>query len=136
MILIGAIVFGLLLQPATFSQAANNQPVAPPGERVTGSAPAAGTEAALRRLVAGLASGSPDYDKLSPRFAEIVRRDLPRTQPLFASMGELRSVTFRGRGERGDDVYDLVFANGALTMSAALDADGRMIGGIMGPPAR
>ncbi|HEX8653858.1 MAG TPA: helix-turn-helix transcriptional regulator [Allosphingosinicella sp.] len=133
MILIGAIVFGLLLQPATFSQAANNQPVAPPGERVTGSAPAAGTEAALRRLVAGLASGSPDYDRLSPRFAEVVRRDLPRTQPLFSSMGELRSVTFRERGERGDDVYDLVFANGGVIMSAALDAEGRMVGGILQP---
>jgi hypothetical protein len=48
-------------------------------------------------------------------------------------MGELRSVTFRGRGERGDDVYDLVFANGGVTMSAALDADGRMVGGILQP---
>jgi hypothetical protein len=93
----------------------------------------------LRRLVAGLASGSPDYDKLSPGFAEVVRRDLPRTQPLFSSMGELKSVTFRGRGERGDDVYDLVFANGGVTMSAALDASGRMVGGILrpaGPPRR
>jgi hypothetical protein len=58
---------------------------------------------------------------------------------MFSSMGELRSVTFRGRGARGDDVYDLVFANGAVTMSAALDADGRMAGGILrpaGPPER
>jgi len=135
MILFGAIVLGLLLQPATFSQAANSQPSAPPGERVSApaSVPAAGTEAALRRLVAGLASGSPDYDKLSPQFAEIVRQDLPRTQPLFSAMGELRSVTFRGRGEMGDDVYNLVFANGRVRMSAALDADGRMIGGILQP---
>ncbi len=135
MILVGAIVLGLLLQPATFSQAADNQPVAPPGERVSapGSMPTAGTEAALRRLVAGLASGSPDYDKLSPRFAEIVRRDLPRTQPLFSAMGELRSVTFRGRGEMADDVYNLVFANGGVMMSAALDAEGRMVGGILQP---
>ena len=95
--------------------------------------PTAGTEAVLRSLVAGLASGSPDYDRLSPRFAEVVRRDLPRTQPLFSSMGELRSVTFRGRGERGDDVYNLVFANGEVMMSAALDAEGRMVGGILQP---
>ena len=136
MILVGAIVLALLLQPATFSQAANDQPVAAaPGQRVSapGSVPAAGTEAALRRLVAGLANGSPDYDKLSPRFAEVVRQDLPRTQPLFSSMGELRSVTFRGRGDMGDDVYNLVFANGRVTMSAALDADGRMAGGILQP---
>jgi hypothetical protein len=106
-------------------------PSAPPA--APSSVPTAGTEAALRRLVAGLASGSPDYDKLSPRFAEVVRRDLPRTQPLFSAMGELRSVTFRGRGERGDDVYNLVFANGGVMMSAALDADGRMLGGILQP---
>ena len=62
------------------------EPVRTPGERVVtpGSVPTAGTEAALRSLVAGLASGSPDYAKPSPRFAEVVRRDLPRTQPLFS----------------------------------------------------
>jgi len=135
MILVGAIVLGLLLQPATFSQAPNNQPGGPPGEQVfaPGSVPTAGTEAALRRLVAGLASGSPDYAKLSPQFAEVVRRDLPMTHGLFASLGDLKSVTFRGRGSMGDDVYNLVFANGGVIMSAALDADGRMAGGILQP---
>jgi DNA-binding CsgD family transcriptional regulator len=137
MILVGAIVLGLLLHPVAFSQAANNQPGGPPAERVVAAdtVPTPGTEAALRSLVAGLASGSPDYDKLSPRFAEVVRRDLPGTHPLFASMGELKSVTFRGRGAMADDVYNLVFANGAVIMSAALDADGRMVGGILQPVA-
>ena len=93
----------------------------------------AGTEAALRRLVAGLASGSPDYDKLSPQFAEIVRRDLSMTHSWFSSLGELKSVTFRARGARGDDAYNLVFANGEVMMSAALDAEGRMAGGILRP---
>jgi hypothetical protein len=61
------------------------------------------------------------------------------THGLFASLGDLKSVTFRGRGAMNDDVYDLVFAKGAVTMSAALDADGRMVGGILepgGPPGR
>jgi hypothetical protein len=114
------------------------RPVGQPGEQgsARGSGPTAGTEAALRRLVAGLASGSPDYDKLSPPFAKIVREDLPMTRPMFSALGELKSATFRGRGAMGDDVYDLVFANGAVTMSAALDADGRMVGGILGPTGR
>ena len=102
------------------------------------SGPTAGTEAAVRSLVAGVTSGSPDYDKISPRFAEIVRRDLPMTQAMFRGMGELKSVTFRERGVMGDDTYNLVFANGELIMSAALDAEGRMAGGIIrpvGPPA-
>jgi DNA-binding CsgD family transcriptional regulator len=137
MILVGTIVLGLLLQPAAFSQAANNKPVGSPP--APGSVPTAGTEAALRRLVAGLASGSPDYDKLSPPFAEVVRRDLPMTHPMFSARGALKSVTFRGRGAMGDDIYDLAFANGEVMMSAALDAHGRMAGGIlrpMGPPGR
>jgi hypothetical protein len=115
--------------------------LAPPGVPVvtSGSEPTAGTEAVLRSLVAGLASGSPDYDKLSPQFAEVVRRDLPKTRPMFSSMGDLKSVTFRGRGPMGDDIYKLVFANGGVIMSAKLDADGRMVGGILQPegaPAR
>lgn len=97
------------------------------------SVPTAGTEAALRRLVAGLASGSPDYDKLSPQFAEVVRKDLPMTHPMFKTLGELKSVTFRGRGMLGDDGYDLVFANGKVLMSVALDSEGRMAGGILKP---
>ena len=103
-------------------------PTAPANE------PTAGTEEALRRLVAGLASGSPNYDKLSPQFAEVVRRDLPMTHPMFKSMGELKSVTFQGRGTMGDDAYSLVFANGEVLMSASLDAGGRMTGGILAPP--
>ena len=132
MILVGAIVLALILQPASFSQAANQTPLT---ERASGptTTPTAGTETALRSLVAGLARGAPDYDKLSPPFAGIVRRDLPTTQPLFSSMGELKSVTFLGGGEMGDDVYNLMFANGAVKMSAALDADGRMLGGILQP---
>lgn len=135
MILIGAIVLALLLQPASLSQAPDNQSVRPPGEQVfaPASVPTPGTEAALRTLVAGLASGSPDYDKLSPQFAEVVRRDLPMTHAMFSGMGELKSVTFRERGARGDDAYNLVFANGEVMMSAALDAEGRMAGGILQP---
>ena len=109
--------------------------LAPPGEKLftPASTPTAGTEAALRTLVAGLASGSPDFDKLAPPFAEVVRRDLPMTHPMFSSMGELKSVTFKGRGAMGDDVYKLVFAKGAVVMSAKLDAHGRMAGGILQP---
>jgi DNA-binding CsgD family transcriptional regulator len=136
MILVGAIVLGLLLQPAASSQAGSNQSAGRPAELAItpASAPTAGTEAVLRRLVAGLASGSPDYSTLAPRFAEVVGRDLPMTHPMFSSMGELKSITFRGRGPIGDDVYDLKFAKGEVVMSAKLDADGRMSGGILAPP--
>jgi hypothetical protein len=106
-----------------------------PGNRIPSSTtPSPGTEAALRRLVAGLASGSPDYDRLAPKFGDLVRRDMPMSHPMFKSMGELKSITYRGKGKMGDDVYDLVFANGGVLMSAVLDANGRMAGGFIAPP--
>lgn len=120
--------FGAIEGQASPSAGVPSAPAATPS-----SVPTAGTEAALRRLVAGLASGSPDYDKLSPMFAEVVRRDLPMTHPMFKSLGELKSVTFRGRGLMDDDAYDLVYANGKVLMSVALDAEGRMAGGILRP---
>ena len=112
------------------ADAASEQPAAP------SSVPNAGTEAAVRTLVAGMASGSPEYEKLSPQFAEFVRRNLPMTHALFSGMGELKSVTFRGRLAMGDDAYNLEFANGAVIMSATLDAEGRMTDGILQPGAR
>lgn len=135
MILIGAIVLALLSQPAALSQAPGSHAVGPPPEPALtpAAAPNAGTEAALRRLVAGLSSGSPDYDSLSPKFAEAVRQDLPMTHRMFSAMGELKAMVFRGGGPMGDDTYDLIFANGALTMSASLDTQGRMAGGIIRP---
>jgi hypothetical protein len=36
----------------------------------------------------------------------------------------------------GDDVYDLQFAKGGVTMSVALDSDGRMSGGMLQPLAQ
>jgi DNA-binding CsgD family transcriptional regulator len=99
----------------------------------TAARPTAGTEDALRYLVAGLASGSPDYAKLNPMFATVVRRDLPVTGPMFRGFGELKSMTYRGRGPMGDDAYDLVFAEGEVFMSAALDPEGRMAGGFLRP---
>ena len=135
MIFVAAIVLGLFLQPTAFSQTADNQQGGPPVERAftPGSVPTVGTEAALRTLVAGLARGSPDYDKLSPQFAPVVRQDLPMTHPLFSSMGGLKSATFLGRDGMGGDVYNLVFANGGVIMSAGLDSDGKMAGGIFQP---
>lgn len=131
----GVILMSLILAAALMlaSSPSAFQDQTSPVSTASESAPTPGTEAALRRLVAGLASGAPDYNKLAPQFAEIVRRDLPMTHPMFKSMGELKSITFRNKGPMGDDGYDLTFANGKVLMSAALDAQGRMAGGILAP---
>ena len=110
--------------------AATEQTAAPTSAPNPGT-PNPGTEAAIRSLVAGLKSGSPEYEKLSPQFAAVVRQDLAMTHEMFRTLGELQSMTYRGRGERGDDAYNLTFVHGDVIMSAALDADGRMVGGLL-----
>lgn len=79
MIFAGALAPGLFLQPIASSQAIANDPVGRLAARNTNSVagPNAGTDAALRTRVAGLARGSPDDSKLSAQFAELVSRDLP-----------------------------------------------------------
>jgi hypothetical protein len=115
-------------EPATSISAASRAQVFAPR-----STPTAGTEAALRTLVAELVSGSPDYDKFTPQFAEVVRRDLPWIKSLFSSMGELKTVTFREPGMMGGDAYDVVFANGSMIVSADLDPDGKIAGSTIQP---
>jgi DNA-binding CsgD family transcriptional regulator len=132
-ILIAAVLMWVQSPGVTEGQASPSASVSSAPSAAPSLAPTAGTEVALRGLVAGLASGSPDYSKLSPQFAEVVRRDLPMTHPMFKALGELKSVTFRGRGPMNDDTYNLVFAKGEVFMSAALDPAGRMAGGILAP---
>lgn len=131
----GAILMSLLFAAALMlaHSPSTLQDQTSPAPTASQSTPTPGTDAALRRLVAGLANGTPDYDRLAPQFAEVVRRDLPMTHPMFKSMGELKSITFRSKGPMGDDAYDLTFANGKVLMSAALDDQGRMVGGILAP---
>jgi hypothetical protein len=94
-----------------------------------------GTELAVRSLIVGVTNGSPDYDAMAPQFAEITRQQLPRMQGDFARLGELKSVTFREPGMMGGDAYDVVFANGGLTMSVMIGTDGKIVGAQISPAA-
>ncbi|MBV9931564.1 MAG: S41 family peptidase [Alphaproteobacteria bacterium] len=102
------------------------------------STPLPGTEAALRAIVAGLASGKPDYQAMSPELAERTREQLPDLQRLLQPLGELRSAAFAAP-LGGGDAYDLVFANGTLRMGVILGPDGKIVGSMIAPgrpPAR
>ena len=86
-----------------------------------------GTEAAVRRSIDELAHNQPNYEKMSPNMAQVTRNQLPGLNKLVTDLGELKSVTFREVGPAGQDVYDVVFANGAVMWSIVLDDQGRTI---------
>jgi CubicO group peptidase (beta-lactamase class C family) len=87
--------------------------------------PDARSEAAIRKLFAGLASGNPDYDSMSPQLADLTRQQIKGVQGFIAGMGELKALGFLRVAENGADEYDADFANGGLRIQMGLDETGR-----------
>jgi dienelactone hydrolase len=94
------------------------------------SAPTAhpGTEAALRRSIAEVTAGTPDYTQMSPGLGDAVRQQLPQVQALFKSWGPIQTVTFKGIDAMGGDLYEVVFEKGSANFLIALGPDGRIVG--------
>jgi hypothetical protein len=69
-----------------------------------------GTEAALRRMIESAARGSPDYDQMTPEFADVVRQQAANIRPMISALGPIQSVIFRGPGMGQGDRYEVRFA--------------------------
>ena len=85
-----------------------------------------GSEAAVRRIVEELRSGTPNYELMGPNLAATTRQQLPQIQANIVRLGSVQSVSFKGVGPAGADIYQTQFANGALEMRIGLGADGRV----------
>jgi CubicO group peptidase (beta-lactamase class C family) len=94
-------------------------------QRIQEQKPDARGEPALRKLIAGVTSGNPDFASMSEQNAEITRQQLTGLQQWFVSLGELQAVKFRKVADNGADEFDLDFAKGKLGMQLGLDENGR-----------
>jgi CubicO group peptidase (beta-lactamase class C family) len=92
-----------------------------------------GSEAAVRRVIQELRTGQVNYDLMSPGLANATRQQLPQMQPMIAGLGALQSVTFKGVGQAGADIYELKFEKGSLEYRIFLGADGKIEGANMRP---
>jgi CubicO group peptidase (beta-lactamase class C family) len=99
-------------------------------QRFKDQTPAPGSEAALRRLIEETRSGQPNYDLMSPGFAAATRQQLPQLQGAIKQAGAVRSVSFKGVGPGGADIYEVKFDNGAFEyrISMASDVEGKIDG--------
>ncbi len=89
--------------------------------------PQPGGEAAVRRLLAEVAAGKPNYDLLAPALAERMRQLLPQLQQDLLALGKLESVTFLSASvDDGADVYSVKLTNGLLNFRIRLDARGKV----------
>jgi hypothetical protein len=103
-------------------------------KRIKDQTAAPGSEAALRKLIEGTRLGKPDYDALSPGQATAVRQQLTQSQAAVTQLGAVQSVTFKGVGPAGPDIYLVKFENGSLEYRIWLSADGKIDSANYRPP--
>jgi CubicO group peptidase (beta-lactamase class C family) len=90
--------------------------------------PAPGSEALLRRAIEELRLGQPDYSQMSPAFADVTRQQLPNLKSAVGQLGAVQSVTFKGVGPGGFDIYEVKFQNGLTEFRIGLAPDGKIEG--------
>ena len=90
-----------------------------------------GSEAALRRLIAAIESGKPNYDEMTPELADVTRQQLPKLQAAVSGFGAVQSIEFRGVGNQGWDLYDVKQERGSLQWRIALNSSGKIAGALV-----
>jgi CubicO group peptidase (beta-lactamase class C family) len=85
-----------------------------------------GSEAAARRMIEELRSGQPNYDLMSPGLAATTRQQLSQLQSAVKQRGAVQSITFKGVGPAGADIYDVKFENGSWEYRIMLGPDGKV----------
>jgi CubicO group peptidase (beta-lactamase class C family) len=88
--------------------------------------PAPGTEAAVRRMIEELRVGKPDYDQMSADLAAATRQQLSQLQPMISGLGALQSISFKGVGPGGADIYQVKFEKGSFDYRVWLAPDGKV----------
>jgi CubicO group peptidase (beta-lactamase class C family) len=83
------------------------------------------TEAAVRRSIEEIERGEPNYDLMSPQLAAVTRQQLPQLKELIAQFGAVQSVSFKGVGPGGADIYEVKFERGTSEWRVSLSPDGK-----------
>jgi BlaR1 peptidase M56/Domain of unknown function (DUF3471) len=127
----------LVLHQGGFEQAANrivqseaDRVAEQLAKRVKDGIPQPGSEAALRHTIASLQAAKPNYDEMMPMLAATTRQQLPNLTHQLEQLGQLQSISFRGVGNAGWDIYDVKFTNGMSIWRVVMASDGK-IGGML-----
>lgn len=88
-------------------------------------------EPALRKAIADVAAGTPNYASMAPQLAELTRAQLPQLQPMLKAWGPVKSVEFLRIDLPEVNVYRVEFASGPPAIfSIMLAPDGKI--GLLG----
>ena len=98
-------------------------------ERIRTNTPSPGTEAHVRRFIASLEAGKPDYSDMEPWLAAAARKDEPVFLATIGQFGTFKTLAFRGPASDGWDVYEATFEHGKLEIRVTpFSSDGKVEG--------
>lgn len=95
-------------------------------DRIKAGKPSADAESALRRIIAGIQNSAPPYEELSPMLANLMRQQMPAVLPMAKGWGALKTVTFKGVGPGGGDIYEVQFDNAKIEWRIGPPVDGKV----------
>ena len=95
---------------------------------------APGSEVVLRKMIEDVRLGKPDYGTMSSGLAAATRQQLPQLQSTVTQLGAIQSVSFKGVGPAGPDIYLVKFENGSLEYRIWLAPDGKVESANVRPP--
>jgi hypothetical protein len=96
-------------------------------ERVAaGQSATPGSEAALRKLIEGIASGMPDYDAMTEAWARTARQQMGFVRPAVTAGGAIQTIAFSGIDPDGRNIFQVQQEHGTLNARIGLDADGKI----------
>jgi hypothetical protein len=92
-----------------------------------------GSEAEIRIEIGELQRKQPTDTRMTPEFAEIARPQAEHVEALVDGLGTLQSITFKGVGPGGSDIYEVRFEHGSLDWRILLDGEGKVAGELLRP---
>jgi hypothetical protein len=123
---------GQVIAMARVSEAQAHQIETATSDRIARNTPTPGSQAALTHLVDGIIAGTPDYDAMTPKLADVIRAQLPTLHDGIAALGPVQSITFVRVGEQGQDIYHVKQKQGDTTWRIVL-ARGKIAGALVRP---
>ena len=84
-------------------------------------------------MIEGVIGGKPDYESMSPSLANATRQQLTGMRANFEGLGALQSITFKGVGPGGADIYQVKFEKGSLDYRIWLAPGGKVESAVFRP---
>lgn len=99
---------------------------APAAAEPSSPAKVAAAETMLKKTIAAMQSGTPNYADMTSDLAEKVRAQAGNVLPMFAQLGALQTVTHVG-AQDGAELFSVVFASAPTQWIIAQNAQGKIV---------